>query len=152
MPRPAPRLSLVDRARHAAVRLAPALALALAAWACSAPGGPSPAQILVRNASGVDVETVWLQEVPAEGATSVRMGLVSPLPRGLTQVVNRPSGARPLPAVVEVAWMPAGGSRRSRFVQLAGLVEAPGSKDGALVFELRPDGTVRAALEPRAGR
>ena len=142
------RRSLLDRGR----RLALAAAVALGAGACAAPQGPSPAQILVRNASAADVDYVWLQEVAAEDAPSVRMGMVSPLPRGATQVVGRSASARPLPAEVELAWKPTSGDRRTQRISLAELADAPGATQGAVVFELLPSGTFQVYIAPREER
>lgn len=138
MPRSEPRPS----ARALALKLALVLALALAA--CFATRGPSPARILVRNSSGADVRLVVLQEVPQAGATSVRMGSVAPALRGATQVIDRPAGAPPLPAEVELRWTLASGEQRSQRLSLA---ELAGPADGrGLVFELLPDGTARVSI------
>jgi len=129
-----------------------ALALALSAAGCVSPHGPAPAQILVRNSSGADVEYVWLQEVPAEGASTVRMGMVSPLPRGATQIVDRHASAPPLPAEVELSWLPSRGANRTQRLSLAPLADAPDVGRRALVFELLPDGSFRVSVEPRVER
>lgn len=146
MPRSAARLSLLDGAWLLV------LALVLSASGCASPRGPSPAQILVRNSTGVDVGYVWLQEVADEDASTVRMGMISPLPRGATQKVDRPASARPLPAEIELRWMPKGGAERSLRLSLTSLADDPRAATGALLLELLPDGKVRVAIEGKSGR
>jgi hypothetical protein len=146
MPRSAARLSPLDRAWPLV------LALVLSASACASPRGPSPAQILVRNSTGAEIGYVWLQEVADEDASTVRMGMISPLPRGATQKVDRPPSAAPLPAEIELLWLPKGGLERSSRLSLASLADDPRAASGALLIDLLPNGTVRVSIEEKAGR
>ncbi|MCK5492358.1 MAG: hypothetical protein KAJ14_04525, partial [Candidatus Omnitrophica bacterium] len=54
-----------------------------------------PAIIAVRNNSGKSLSVVTLREARNAGNKQVRMGSISPVPRGVTQVIGRPSSPPP---------------------------------------------------------
>jgi hypothetical protein len=112
-------------------------------------GGAEPGVLAVRNSSGRDVDRFSLAPVgPRDG--SARHGSLSPVPRGVTQVVVRPTNAPRLSGEIDVEWTEVAGRsfslRRDLRPVLAG---ARGGPQEALVFELLPDGGLRVDLERR---
>jgi hypothetical protein len=66
---------------------------------------PEPTTIAVRNNSGISLYVLTLKGVSTSEEEQVRMGGISPLPRGTTQVIRRPSSPPPLPEWVIISWM-----------------------------------------------
>ena len=107
-----------------------------------------PPIIIVRNASGVDLRTVSLRAAGDSGEADLRVGSVSPVPKGASQVFARPSSRAPLPMELEVAWVDAFAASYTRQVSLEpALKEATGAPGEALVFEIRPSGAIAVYCE-----
>jgi hypothetical protein len=120
----------------------------LAAGCASAPFGRrvEPPVVIVRNLSGESLVGVGLR-VPEKSAPD-RIGYVSPVPRGTSQVFVRPASAPPLPNEVEVDWVNRQGQRHTRRVSLRqALREATGEITEALVFEIGPAGSIKVYCE-----
>ena len=108
-----------------------------------------PGVLVVRNASGRDVDLFRLAPV-ARRHRNARYGSVSPVPRGVSQVVVRPTDVPPLTDELDVEWSEVGGRIFSHRVDLRPtLRDAVGGPDEALVFELLPDGGLELRLERR---
>lgn len=100
-----------------------------------------PPVIIVYNNSTVGLRVVSLRAAPGTGSEPDRIGSVSPVPRGTSQVFGRATDAPPLPPVGEISWSDDLGRDYSRKVTLeAALQEATGEPGEALVFEIRPGG------------
>jgi len=117
------------------------------------PPGPgdltTPRVLVVRNLSGVDLDTVALSadKVPSGGA--YRYGMVSPVLNGTEQVTERGSSPRPLPENVAFVWTEQGGSEYRRSMDLAPVLsQAQGWPAFALIFEVRPGGELSVLVSP----
>jgi len=107
-----------------------------------------PPILIVRNASGVDLRTVSLRAPAESRAQNPRIGSVSPVPKGASQVFVRPSPPPPLSRELEVTWVDALGASYTRRVSLElALKEATGEPGEALVFEIRPSGAIALDCE-----
>jgi hypothetical protein len=116
---------------------------------CAAlPRGAEPGVIVVRNTSGRDVASVTLAPSGDSADGISRSGSLSPLPRGVQQVVVRPSHAPPLASEVEFRWTETGGRVRAVTLDLEPTLRAArGGPGEALVFELLPGGRVATRVE-----
>ena len=107
-----------------------------------------PKIIVIRNSTNIDLKVVSLREAGKPGLNRVRFGSISPVPRGISQEVGRPSSPPPLPDTVEVAWTDHQGREHVKRVSLK---QARNSQTGegeeALVFEIRPSGIVNVFRE-----
>jgi hypothetical protein len=107
-----------------------------------------PEVIVIRNSSNVDLKVVSFREAGNPGLNPVRFGSISPVLRGLAQVIDRPSSSPPLIDTVEVAWMNYQGREHVKKVSLK---QARNSQTGegeeALVFDIRSSGIVNVFRE-----
>lgn len=106
-----------------------------------------PRVIIVRNNSGVDLNVVSLREVGKSDEQSARLGSVSPVSRGVSQVFVRPSPPPPLPDVLDVSWTDSRGREQAAQVSLKEVLKSSGSKGDVLIFEIRPLGRIDIYLE-----
>lgn len=137
------RLSQVTRAARAFVWIvAGVMASGLPGCRAASPQRHrEPPVIVVYNNGPVGLRVVSLSAASGSGSEPARIGSVSPVPRGASQVFGRPTDAPPLPPVVEVSWTDDLGQDYTRKVVLeAVLREATGEPGEALVFEIRPAG------------
>lgn len=105
------------------------------------PGGPSPAAIVIENASGGRLAVVTLEQWPQKEGSSVRMGSVSPVPRDASQVIVRSAIGTALPREIRVVWVDDRGSRYSEVRAIDDLVAAfERDPAAALVFRIGPLG------------
>jgi hypothetical protein len=117
------------------------LVLAAACSGHRAPGGPSPAAIVIENASGGRLGNVTLEEWPQQEGAAVRMGSVSPVPRDASQVIVRSAASLALPREIRIEWVDDRGSRFSEVRAIDDLVEAfERDPSAALVFRIGPIG------------
>ena len=102
-----------------------------------------PKIIAVRNNSGISLSVVTLSEVSNSDDEQVRMGSVSPVPRGATQVFKRPSSAPPLPARVIISWTDGYQRKYEREISLDKILSDPNTQTkDTLIFEIRPSGRI----------
>ena len=104
---------------------------------------PEPTSIGVRNNSGISLSVVTLRGVRTSGDKQVRMGRISPVPRGATQVFKRPSSAPPLPARVIISWTNYDQRQYEREISLEKILSDPNTQTkDSLVFEIRQFGRI----------
>ena len=107
-----------------------------------------PKVIVIRNSSNIDLKVVSLREAGKPALSPVRLGYVSPVPRGISQEVGRPSSPPPLPNTLEVAWTDRQGREYVKRVSMKqALNRQTGEGKDALVFEIRPSGIVNVFRE-----
>jgi len=102
-----------------------------------------PGIIAVQNNSGISLSVVTLRGVRTSGDKQARMGRISPVPRGATQVFKRPSSPPPLPARVIISWTDYDQRQYEREISLEKILSDPNkqTKD-SLIFEIRPSGRI----------
>ena len=104
---------------------------------------PEPKTIAVRNNSGISLSIVTLRQVRNSGDKSVRMGRISPVPRGVTQIFERPSSLPPLPPRVIISWTDYDQKQYEREVSLEKILSDPNTQaKDTLIFEIGPSGTI----------
>ncbi|UCD52230.1 MAG: hypothetical protein JSW27_06240 [Phycisphaerales bacterium] len=108
-----------------------------------------PPVVAVYNNSQVGLRIVSLRAA-AVGGELDRIGSVSPVPRGASQVFGRPTDAPPLPSVVELSWSDDRDRDYSRKVILEPILQqATGERGETLVFEIRPAGDLAVYCQTR---
>lgn len=104
---------------------------------------PEPKIIAVRNTSGISLSVVTLRGVPNSGDKPVRMGSISPVPKGATQFFERPSSPPPLPTRVIISWTDYYQRQYKREISLEKILSDPNTKmKDSLVFEIGPSGRI----------
>ena len=107
-----------------------------------------PKIIAVRNNSGISLSVVTLSEVRNSDDMQFRMGSVSPVPRGATQVFQRPSSAPPLPARIIISWTDYNQRQYERDISLDKILSDPNTQTkDSLVFEIKPSGRINVFKE-----
>ncbi len=109
---------------------------------------PEPTSIAVRNNSGISLSVVTLREARNSDDKQVRMGSISPVPRGVTQVFGRPSSPPPLPARVIISWTDDNQRQYEREILLKKILSDPNTQTkDSLIFEIRPSGRISVFKE-----
>lgn len=107
-----------------------------------------PKTIAIKNGSGVYLYMVSLREVPESGGDSVRLGKISPVPIGTTQIITRPSSAPPLPKQVIISWIDSTQRQYDREISLEKVLRNSVVKDkDFLVFEIGFSGRINVYIE-----
>jgi hypothetical protein len=106
-----------------------------------------PGTIALLNSTGAKLKSVRIRE-DRDGAGSLRLGEMSPVLPDFTYPFGRSSNAPALPSRVRVQWVDASNRERSAVVDIDDVLkQATGSPDEALLFEIRPGGTVDARID-----
>jgi len=102
-----------------------------------------PKIIAVTNNSGISLSVVTLRGVRNSGDKQVRMGRISPVPRGASQVFRRSSSSPPLPGRVIISWTDYYQRQYEQEISLDKILSDPDThtKD-SLIFEIRPSGRI----------
>jgi len=104
---------------------------------------PELASLAVRNNSGTSLSVVTLRGVRTSGDKQVRMGRISPVPSGDTQVFKRYSSSPPLPGRVIISWTDYYQRQYEREISLEKILSDPDNQTkDSLVFEIRPYGRI----------
>ena len=104
---------------------------------------PEPTSIAVRNNSGISLSVVTLRGVRNSGDKQVRMGRISPVPRGATQVFRRYSSSPPLPGRVIISWTDYYHMQYEQEISLEKILNDPDTQTkDSLIFEIRPSGRI----------
>jgi len=107
-----------------------------------------PRTIAVRNSSGINLSVVSLREVRKPGGKSIRMGAISPVQTGVTQVFNRPSSPPPLPKQVVISWADYVQRQYEREISLEQVLTDPNAQTrDTLVFEITASGRINVYRE-----
>ena len=102
-----------------------------------------PKIIAVKNNSGTSLSVVTLRGVRNSNEKQVRMGRISPVPRGATQVFNRSSSSPPLPGQVIISWTDYYQRQYEQEISLDKILSDPDTQTkDSLVFEIRPFGRI----------
>ena len=126
--------------------------VSLLASSCSTLEGLShsePKNIAIKNASGNHIFMVSLREVATTtGREPVRMGKISPVPIGTTQIFTRPSSPPPLPKQVVVSWIDSTQRQYDRQISLEKVLSNSSVKStDFLVFEIGFSGRINVYTE-----
>ena len=104
---------------------------------------PEPKIIAVKNNSGTSLSVVTLRAVRNSNEKQDRVGRISPIPRGVTQVFRRPSPPPPLPARVIISWTDYDQRQYERDISLEEILGDPDTQTkDSLTFEIRPFGRI----------
>jgi len=107
-----------------------------------------PRVIVVRNSSGIHLSAVSLRGVVEPGGKSIRMGTISPVGAGVSQVFQRPTQPPPLPKQVVISWVDYAQRPYERQISLERILTDPDAQTrNSLVFEITPSGRVRVYKE-----
>ena len=107
-----------------------------------------PKIIAVRNSSGIHISVVSLREVRKPGGKSIRMGSISPVQTGVTQVFKRPSSPTPLPKQVVISWADYAHRQYEREISLEQVLTDPNAQTrDSLVFEITASGRINVFRE-----
>jgi hypothetical protein len=125
------------------------LAILLLSSCASLPsmGVKEPRIIVIRNRSGVDIDTVTLRETGTRSHGSM-FGSISPVPNRVSQEYVRSKDPRPFPRTVAVEWIDNEEISHVRDVSVShALGSSTGSSDERLVFEIGPAEDVHVLIE-----
>jgi hypothetical protein len=104
---------------------------------------PEPKIIAVINNSGTSLSVVTLRGVRNSNEKQVRMGRISPVPRGATQVFKRSSSSPPLPTRVIISWTDYYQRQYEREISLEKILSDPDTQTkDSLFFEIRTSGGI----------
>ena len=135
-----------ERSKIALMSFAILTAAGLVAGGCSTIGGTDYAEpriIIVRNSSGINLAAVSLRGVREPGADSIRVGTISPVGAGVSQVFKRPTQPPPLPKRVVISWAVNAQRRYEREISLERVLTDPDAQTrDSLVFEITASGRV----------
>ena len=140
-----------ERSKIAVLFLATLAAAGLIAAGCSTvqrPNYAEPRIIVVRNSSGIHLATVSLRGVGERGGDSIRVGTISPVGAGVSQVFKRPTQPPPLPKRVVISWADYNQRQYERELSLEQVLTDPDAQTrDTLVFEITAFGRVRGYRE-----
>ncbi len=126
-------------------------AAGLVAGGCSTIRGANyeePKIIAVRNSSGINLSVVSLREVSKPGGKSIRMGSISPVQAGVTQIFERPSSPPPLPKKLVISWIDYTQRQYEREISLEQVLTDPNAQTrDTLVFEITVSGRINVYRE-----
>jgi len=105
-----------------------------------------PATIIIRNSSSIYIEEASIREVKMQNK-HVRMGAISPLPAGVSQVIGRPTNPPKLPKEIIICWVDEAQKERCRQEDITAVLKGLKDPVTALVFEIRSRSEVRIYLE-----
>ena len=106
-----------------------------------------PSIIAIRNNSGNHISNVSFNEMSVSAKQPVRIGSVSPVLNGTTQIFERPSSPPPLPERVIVSWTSPDNELHEQEVLLKKILADPNAQaNEILIFELSPSGRVSVFL------
>jgi hypothetical protein len=104
---------------------------------------PEPAIIAVKNTSGISLSVVTIREASNSDDKQVRMGSISPVPIGATQIIRRPSSPPPFPARVIISWTDDDQRQYEREILLKKILSDPNAQTkDSLIFEIRESGRI----------
>ena len=91
----------------------------------------------------------WLDDVrAAPGGKSIRVGMISPVRAGVSQVFGRPSSPPPLPKQVVISWVDYAQRQHEREISLEQVLTDPDAQTrDSLVFEITAAGRINVYRE-----
>jgi len=130
----------------AVLSLAILTAVSLIAGGCSAIESTNYAEpriIVVRNSSGIHFSAVSLRGVGKSGGNSIRVGTISPVGAGVSQIFERLSSPPPLPKQVVISWADYAQRQYERQISLEQVLTDPNAQTrDSLVFEITASGRI----------
>jgi hypothetical protein len=125
--------------------------VSLIASSCSTMGKSKyiePKNIAVKNSSGNHLSMVSLRGIPGSAKEPVRVGKISPVPIGATQIITRPSSPPPLPKKVIVSWIDSTQRQYDSEISLEEvLINSAVKPTNFLVFEIGFSGRINVYTE-----
>jgi len=111
-------------------------------------GSPEPGVIIIRNSGKVGIRVFTLGVPIDSGKQIVRVGSVSPVPPGVSQVFPRRESPPPLPDAIEAIWEDSQGGNYSRRLPLVDILrESQGGPREALIIDITGPGSATVYLE-----
>jgi hypothetical protein len=123
--------------------------VAMIGCASTSPGRPKnePGIIALLNSTGTTLKAVRIRE-DRDGPGGVRLGEMSPVLPDFTYPFERATNAKALPQLLRVQWRDAADRDHSDVVEIGEILkQATGAPGEALLFEIRPSGTVSVRIE-----
>ncbi len=107
-----------------------------------------PTSIIIRNNSNEYLKEVSLTENRKRDTGSIKMGSISPVPMGASQIFGRPSKPSSLPGQINVCWINKDDKKFCKLVALKSILKSSTSISGeAIVFEILPLAKISVYLE-----
>ncbi len=107
-----------------------------------------PMSIIIRNSSNEYLKEVSLSENRKRDTGSIKMGSISPVPMGASQVFGRSSQPSNLPGQIDVCWINKDDKKFCKLVALKSILKSSTSISGkAIVFEILPLAEISVYLE-----
>ena len=107
-----------------------------------------PTIIIIRNNSNEYLKEVSLSENRKRDTGSIRMGSISPVPKGASQIFGRSSQPSNIPRQINVCWINSDDVELCKLVSLKTVLKRATTISGeALVFEILPFSKVTVYLE-----
>ncbi len=105
-----------------------------------------PSAIIIRNSTGIYIEEVLIRGI-AKQDQYVRVGAISPVPAGVSQIIGRSANPPELPGQMEVCWVPVSENQMCRQKDITAVLKGSTDQENALVFEIVRGSEVRVYLE-----
>jgi hypothetical protein len=105
-----------------------------------------PTTIIVRNSSDTYLEEVSIRGSKKQNQYS-RMGAISPLPIGISQVIGRGTNPPKLPQKLIICWLDGAKKEICKQVDIKTILKSSQDANRALVFEIFSPSDVRIYLE-----
>ncbi len=106
-----------------------------------------PSAVIIRNSTGIYIEAVLIRGI-AKQDQYVRVGAISPVPAGVSQIIGRPANPPKLPGQMMVCWVPVKANQVCRQKDISAVLK-DSTDQAALVFEIVQGSEVRVYLERR---
>ena len=107
-----------------------------------------PTSIIIRNSSHEYLKEVSLSQNRKRDTGSIRMGSISPVPQGVSQIFGRPSQPPNLPGQINVCWIDNDDKKFCKLVELKSVLKGATETSGkAIVFEILSLSKISVYLE-----
>lgn len=109
---------------------------------------PEPPVIIVRNSSRQDYKAIILKDPRRESGKASKLGMVSPVLNGTSQVFERPTSPLPLPSMFEITLVENSGNKVIQSIFLGNVLkQSTGQPNERLVFEVGMGGRIEPIVE-----
>ena len=109
-----------------------------------------PAVFFIRNSSGHYIEEVVIHG-DRQANRHTRMGAISPLPAGVTQVFGRPSNAPGLPGKINICWGADAANLFCKKTEISSVLKSSYGPGNAIVIDILSASEVKVYLEKKPG-
>lgn len=105
-----------------------------------------PSLIIIRNNASFNIEQVSIRGIKKHGRHS-RVGMISPLPKGVSQVIGRPTNPPELPRELLICWVAEAEKENCKQKNIREVLKGVAGSGTALVFEIRSQSDAKIYLE-----